>query len=110
MTSPDTSYRSLLDASAAFVAAFDSAIASMYPEQDVTGIKDAMKELAASSTRLVDQARSRLVLGGLDPSGEAKRAQCLTFLDRWAARLILEQAAWDEQAISMAGMNHSLPP
>jgi hypothetical protein len=95
----------LIEASSDTVSAFDTAISTMYPEQDESEIDTALAALATKSKRTVSIVQSRI------PAGEksAARDQLATFLTRWLDRLEKETRDWEERRLSLGVLRKALP-
>jgi hypothetical protein len=103
---PEEAYRSLLDASSALTAAFDSAVAAMFPTQEKDEIEAAVKDLGQRSLALARSVRRRLDRAKVD---EAKAEACRSFLTRWEERLKKEEEVWAEKGLSVSALGHALP-
>lgn len=103
---PEEPYHQLLDASGALVAAFDSAVAAMYSEQDVEEIENAIVVLREHSRTLLKAFRSRLERACTD---SGKLESCNSFLAKWIDRSNKEEEEWKSMTMSMTTLRTALP-
>jgi hypothetical protein len=101
----EPTYRDLVDASAGTVAAFDTAISTMYPDQDESEISASLRDLAAKSRHTISLLQTRL--GAMDT--QAEREQLSSFLKKWLERLEKESTSWEERRLSVSTLSSALP-
>lgn len=106
---PDPSYREALGASSEIVAAFDTAIASMYPEQDVQEIDTALRDLEAKSRKALLTFETALTAMPDPDARQAQQDKLSSFGERWSARLEAETKAWNERKLSLSSLKAALP-
>ena len=104
--SPEELYTDILSSSDKLSAAFDTAVAAMYPEQDTEEIDEAVTGLSERSVSLVKSVRERLDRAA---GNEEKKEACRSFLTKWQDRLTKEEHEWREKGLSMASLAHALP-
>ena len=104
----ETTYHDLVDASGQTVAAFDTAISTMYPEQDESEISSSLRDLGEVSRKTISLLQSRLAANSTS-STQAQRDQFTSFLGKWLERLEKENASWEERRLSVASLNSALP-
>jgi hypothetical protein len=104
----ESTYHDLVDASGQTVAAFDTAISTMYPEQDESEISSSLRDLGEVSRKTISLLQSRLAANSTS-STQAQRDQFTLFLSKWLERLEKENASWEERRLSVASLNSALP-
>jgi hypothetical protein len=104
----ETTYHDLVDASGQTVAAFDTAISTMYPEQDESEISSSLRDLGEVSRKTISLLQTRLAAIS-SASTQAQRDQLTSFLSKWLERLEKENASWEERRLSVASLNSALP-
>lgn len=104
----EATYRDLMDASARTVAAFDTAISTMYPEQDESEISASLRDLGDVSRKTIPLLQSRLTAIS-DVSTQSQRDQFKTFLSKWLERLESETTSWEERRLSVSSLGSALP-
>lgn len=95
-----SAFRPLLAASSVQVAAFDTAIASLYPEQDLKAITEAMSSLHAASKALATAFLA---------STSAEQSVARTFVTRWLAKADEEWHQCEWSGMSVASLARALP-
>jgi hypothetical protein len=95
MSPKETTYHDLVDASGQTVAAFDTAISTMYPEQDETEVSNSLRDLGEGSRKTISLLQSRLAAIS-NSSPQVQRDQFTAFLGKWLERLEKENASWEE--------------
>ena len=108
MSTSETTYYDLVGASGRTVAAFDTAISTMYPEQDESEISSSLRDLGEVSRKTIALLQSRLAANS-NSSTQAQRDQFTSFLSKWLERLEKENASWEERRLSVASLNSALP-
>ncbi|KAK4686619.1 cyclin-D1-binding protein 1, partial [Tremellales sp. Uapishka_1] len=104
--SPDVPYSPLMSSSSEIIAAFDTAISCMYPQQDEDDIEAALRDLDTKSAALVKAVRARLAL--VDSAKAEEAAACRSFLDRWETRVAVESTKWRERRLSLSSLSQAL--
>ena len=104
----ETTYHDLVLASASTVAAFDTAISTMYPEQDESEISASLRDLGGESRKTIEQLQSRLSVSSLSAT-QTQRDQFESFLGKWLERLEKETASWEERRLSVKSLDSALP-
>lgn len=97
-----------MDASGKTVAAFDTAILTMYPEQDESEISTSLRDLGDVSRKTISLLQSRLAVIS-ESTTQAQRDQFSSFLTKWLERLEKESASWEERRLSVSSLKSALP-
>lgn len=105
----DPNFRQLLDASSAIVAAFDTAIAAMYPTQIEVEITSALDDLAGRSRAALSATESVLAAMLDNEQRVAQSEKLSSFSKKWLDRLETETKAWHERKMSMSSLQDALP-
>jgi hypothetical protein len=108
MSASQTTYHDLVEASASTVAAFDTAISTMYPEQDESEISASLRDLGEVSRKTISLLQTRLGTTS-DPSTQSQRDQFSSFLGKWLERLEKENTGWEERRLSVKSLSSALP-
>ncbi|WOO83814.1 uncharacterized protein LOC62_05G007334 [Vanrija pseudolonga] len=95
---PEEAYTALLDASAGVVAAFDTAVSAMYPEQDGAEVAATLDALGGKSRALAAAFSARLASS---PADEAKKEIAASFVRRWLERLDVESLEWETKRLAL---------
>lgn len=95
---PEEAYTALLDASAGVVAAFDTAVSAMYPEQDGAEVAATLDALGKKSRALAAAFSARLASS---PAEEAKKEIAASFVRRWLERLDVESLEWETKRLAL---------
>ncbi|KAL1406290.1 hypothetical protein Q8F55_007986 [Vanrija albida] len=96
--SPEEGYAALVDASGAVVAAFDTAVSAMYPEQDGAEVAAALDALGKASRALAAAFGTRLASA---PAEKVKKEAAESFVARWLARLDAEELEWETKRLAL---------
>lgn len=103
---PEETYTDLLHTGSSVVAAFDSAVSAMYPEQDREEIETAIDQLNERSRKLATLLTARLDRVSRE---DEKRVACRLFLGKWEDRLEKEVKTWSERSLSVKSLEYALP-
>jgi hypothetical protein len=102
---PEQPYTGLLTVGSDMVSAFDTAVSSLYPKQDVAEIYGAVAQLNEAGHALGRLFKERMELGTGD---KEKKDVARAFVDKWEARLDAEAKSWGEKGLGMSELAAAL--
>jgi len=102
---PEAPYTPLLLVGSDLVAAFDTAVSSLYPKQDVAEIYGAVEHLNEAGRALAAVFKERMAKS---VAPEDKKAAAAAFVDKWSARLETEAKGWSENNLGMSELAAAL--